>query len=85
MKEQACDSKSTVTVLSQAAVTLLFVYCQRFIYQQVTDDSKFLFFKVLRHFRGSQICYMPLSMAYARLFEGINIQCYKIKMELKKM
>lgn len=40
---------------------------------------------VLRHFRGSQICYMPLSMAYARLFEGINIQCYKIKMELKKM
>ena len=40
---------------------------------------------VLRHFRGSQICYMPLSMDYARLFEGINIQCYKIKMELKKM
>ncbi|WP_300910751.1 hypothetical protein, partial [uncultured Bacteroides sp.] len=38
---------------------------------------------VLRHFWGNPICKTPLSMDYASLFEGINIQCYK--MELKKM
>lgn len=39
--------------------------------------------QVLRHFWGNPICKTPLSMDYASLFEGINIQCYK--MELKKM
>ena len=45
---RTCDSKSTVTVLSHAAVTPLLIHCQKFKYKYVTDDSKFSLFKVLR-------------------------------------
>ena len=38
------DSKSTVTVLSHAAVTPLLIHCQMFKYEHVTGDSNFLLF-----------------------------------------
>ena len=38
------DSKSTVTVLSHAAVTPLLIHCQMFKYKHVTGDSNFLLF-----------------------------------------
>lgn len=52
----------------------------RDVFSEPKQQSKI---KVLRHFWGNPICKTPLSMDYASLFEGINIQCYK--MELKKM
>lgn len=41
---RTCDSKSTVTVLSHAAVTPLLIHCQMFKYEYVTGDSNFLLF-----------------------------------------
>ena len=41
---RTCDSKSTVTVLSHAAVTPLLIHCQMFKYKHVTGDSKFSLF-----------------------------------------
>ena len=52
---RTCDSKSTVTVLSHAAVTPLLIHCQKFKYKHVTDDSKFSLFNSLVNARWDYI------------------------------